>query len=123
MKHLITLTLFFAACHPVRNLQVDQPDLHRITDSGIMTTDSIGTRFVIGTLVYNYPLYAQVDRLDTIHESMLISTRLPGITVVRYGQAIRRNGICIAHMDCHGQLLKPPVYVWSCETKLKREGK
>jgi len=57
---------------------------------------------------------------DTIHEVMLISTRLPGFVFVKYGQAIQRNGICIAHLDCRGQLLKPPIYVWTCETERKR---
>jgi hypothetical protein len=88
MKHLITLIILFAACHPVHNLQVQLQDLHG----------------------------------DTIHEVMYVTTRVPGIGMARYGQAIVKNGICIAHMDCRGHILKPPVYVWSCETERKRRG-
>jgi hypothetical protein len=119
MKHLIALTILFAACHPVRNMQVSIPETYK--GYGLKDTLCIYS----GTAVYKLPLYipfasfSTEDKLDTIHEVMYVTTRVSGIGIARYGQAIRKNGICIAHMDCRGHILKP-VYVWSCETERKR---
>jgi hypothetical protein len=122
MKHLIALTILFAACHPVRNMQVSIPETYK--GYGLKDTLCIYN----GTSVYKIPIYTPFalfsteDKIDTIHEVMFISTRVPGIGVAHYGLAIVRNGICITHMDCHGHVLKPSVYVWSCETERKRRG-
>lgn len=126
MKHLITFTLFFAACHPVRNLQIIRPHVSTgFFDPGIATNDSTASSIlshVIYTEISEGIDLALLTKIDTIHEVMFISTRMPGIGIAHYGQAIQRNGICIAHMDCAGHILKPPVYVWSCETERKRRG-
>lgn len=125
MKILISL-LLLAACRPSKQMQVFQPDLHKITDSGVMTNHSPFPMFApVGTLTLNVTAETSVaEKVDTIHEVLFLTTRVPGIAFTRVGQAIQKNGVCIAHLDCAGHLLKPPVYVWSCETeKKRREGR
>lgn len=64
------------------------------------------------------------SRTDTTREQLLVTMTPMGIAHSRYGLAVIRNDTCIAHLDCRGRPLKPPIRVWDCEhNQLKRRAK
>jgi hypothetical protein len=55
--------------------------------------------------------------LDTIPESMHVSTRKKGFVLSQVALSVRRNGFCIGHLDCNRKPFPVHYTVGWCEGK------
>jgi hypothetical protein len=55
--------------------------------------------------------------LDTIPESMHVSTRKKGFVILQVALSVRRNGYCIGHLDCNRKPFPVHYTVGWCQGK------
>jgi hypothetical protein len=53
---------------------------------------------------------------DTVREVIVVYTKIPGFMHTINGYCVRLNGQCIEHLKDSFKPVKPPLYVWDCET-------
>jgi hypothetical protein len=62
-------------------------------------------------------LKVQSSTLDTIPESMHVSTRKKGFVLSQVALSVRRNGYCIGHLDCNRKPFPVHYTVGWCQGK------
>jgi hypothetical protein len=68
--------------------------------------------------IYHHGQWHEVrPTLDTIPESMHVSTRKKGLVFAQVALSVRRNGYCIGHLDCNRKPFPVHYKVGWCEGK------
>jgi hypothetical protein len=55
--------------------------------------------------------------IDTTRSVLLVTGNPPSFIHAVYGYCVRKNGVCVGHLDNRQRLFKLPVRVWGCDPK------
>lgn len=78
----------------------------------IFRSDTLYNQFVTGRAV---DARDTPTKPDTLRSVLLVTGKPPSFTHAVYGYCVRRNGICVGHLDSRQRLFKLPVRVWGCD--------